>query len=313
MSATAATSSAAHSGGLLGFLAWHKTGITLSKQLSTLLFEDFSCQREDGAPLRTLLSCGAVSDTCVGSARIQHNRWRMHIACGANDLRRLPSWQRPSAETTYRTHRLVVMLRDAFDVVVSSYLYHLRSDDIKDSGIGPAVLESLRESPLAAGLALQARVLLAHDANEAQSSHVGGSGGLLQQMVAFVRRVHGAPWIQLHWLENFTRSSSSYTGEVDRLYAFLLHDVGTPERRARLGASARKYDLALGSSGRVDQHAREHASNRTATALVRATLLQSAELKVEREALRAMGDELAGLYRAHVATCGGGVSCRTSV
>lgn len=121
--------------------------------------------------------------------------------------------------------RAVHVIRDPVALVVSGYIYHMRSGNRDLDGQTAAI----RDMPMTEGLRIEAEFALTN---------------AIPQMVNAVQweTDHSKNTLVLR-LEEFTRSSQAYDATVRRLYDFLAGDVFCPQYMAQLSQMAVKDDL----------------------------------------------------------------------
>lgn len=121
--------------------------------------------------------------------------------------------------------RAVHVIRDPIALVVSGYIYHMRSGNRDLDGQTAAI----RDMPTSEGLRLEAEFALTK---------------AIPQMVDAVKweRDHPENTLVVR-LEEFTRSSQDYDASVRRLYDFLAEDVFCPQYMTQLSRMAVKDDL----------------------------------------------------------------------
>jgi len=125
---------------------------------------------------------------------------------------------RAQAEAPSRL-RGVMIIRDPISMVLSAYVYHLKSNEV------PA-LNKIRRMSVEDGLALVVRYTLDRGARE---------------MLDAYRSL--PEWVMPVRFEGFTRSSESFDETAAAVYEYMLGDVYTEEERARLLESAKLHDL----------------------------------------------------------------------
>ena len=267
---------------ILGIAAWHKAGIELSKQLATPIASvgSFNCTPSasmrwaaftGGNPFR----CNAVSPQCQCG-------WRVRLWCDPTES---------ASIFRHGDRRLVVIVRDPLDLAVSSYIYHMRSNDIRDSGFRSAAVlrKHFRKQNATQGLLFQAGLLVRMQSgnHSAPLDERTGPPGIALRMQRVLRE---APWNSslVLYMHNFTSSSASFDRTVECLYHFLLDGLASPQEMVQLRREATRFDLHRVAS--------QHAADSGKTAAVRATL-DSMSHTEEYQALVTARGKLAQLYR----------------
>ena len=213
-----------------------------------------------------------------------------HCQCGW----RVRVWCDPTESTSIFRHgerRLVVIVRDPLDLAVSSYIYHMRSNDIRDSGFRSAAVlrKYFRRQNATQGLLFQAGLLIRMqgDNHSARLDERTGGPGIALRMHRVLREAPLNSSLVLY-MDNFTSSSTSFDRTVDRLYHFLLDGLASNQEIVQLRRDATRFDLHRFPS--------KHAADSMKTTQFRATLDSLSHTEEYRALVTARG-RLAQLYR----------------
>lgn len=196
------------------FGAWHKTGIYLTNNLMSRIFNTL------GASFHEDMCCGDV--ICLVTA------WGCCDEVKANVQGRQGTTQNDTKLfeelATHRglERRIVLSVRDPLEVVVSSYCYHNAGNERGMTRFHPLDIEKLDAKE---GVPAQAEYMLP----------------IMEQMLQVVQGLTTDKLVLK--FEEFTNSSAEFDAQIDKMLDFFFQGLITPAEREALVEEARCEDL----------------------------------------------------------------------